>query len=57
MMRASYEKGYIEKTMLFIDLVFPIVISQDLTIFITQEDILSIIFEVDFPPVSLTNLI
>ena len=56
-MRASYEKGYIEKTMLFIGLVFPIVISQDLTILITQEDILSIIFEVDFPLVSLTNLI
>ena len=57
MMRASCEKGYIEKTILFIGLVFPIVISQDLTILITQEDILSIIFEVDFPLVSLTNLI
>lgn len=56
MMRVSYEKGY-KITILFINLLFLILISEDLIILITQEDILSIMFEVDFPLVSLTNLI
>lgn len=56
MMRVSYEKGYKNNNIIF-SLLFLILISEDLIILITQEDILSIMFEVDFPLVSLTNLI